>query len=722
MPRHPEKLPILAAFALVLQVSPCVAAPESLAAGLVCAFETVPPSSPAGSRARDHRVTRLAALYVPQGRPATPFLPPGPFKATFSGYLEVEFSDDYEFAVEGRGKVTLKIADKIILRAAGEDLSGEEARTVELEGGKNRLVLEYESPSEGDARLRLNWASFEFSREPLSPQILFHDPASAALQAAQQLRQGRFLLATRRCLKCHRLPLAASEHTMPELAMDAPSLEGIGDRVHEDWLAYWLTDPRKLRPGATMPRLFHPPAGTYPDPRARDIAAYLCRSEVKKPPAGAAAALESFLKRASGGAGLYESLGCMSCHLEPSLSPDGDEHERTSLRFVKAKWKPAALRDFLLEPERHYKWIRMPNYRLSVEEASALAGFLLSRDAPSLDEPTPDRGGVTSPPDPKNGRELVETSGCLNCHPLKSESRLESPSFAALRKGKWTSGCLAASSEGEDGAAARRAPDFSFSSSERTALVAIAATDLSSLGRRSAVDFASRQMKILRCAGCHTRDGQIDVWSALDPATASAAARAALEAAAGAPPEPRELLQFRPHLTWVGEKLQTPWLSRFLAGEVPYRTRPWLRARMPSFASRARLLTVGLALQHGERPFPAPLAERDEEAAEFGRRLVAQQGGFNCVSCHDVGESSAVGVFDVKGPNFTHVAQRLRKEFFHRWMRNPIRVEPESKMPQFADDEGRSPITDIYGGDARKQFEAIWQYLLAGEKIKPPGG
>ncbi len=26
----------------------------------------------------------------------------------------------------------------------------------------------------------------------------------------------------------------------------------------------------------------------------------------------------------------------------------------------------------------------------------------------------------------------------------------------------------------------------------------------------------------------------------------------------------------------------------------------------------------------------------------------------------------------------------------------------------------------VYDGDARKQFEAIWQYLLAGREIKPP--
>ena len=31
-------------------------------------------------------------------------------------------------------------------------------------------------------------------------------------------------------------------------------------------------------------------------------------------------------------------------------------------------------------------------------------------------------------------------------------------------------------------------------------------------------------------------------------------------------------------------------------------------------------------------------------------------------------------------------------------------------------------VTTIFDGDSRKQYEAIWNYLLAGPAIKPPGG
>ena len=32
-------------------------------------------------------------------------------------------------------------------------------------------------------------------------------------------------------------------------------------------------------------------------------------------------------------------------------------------------------------------------------------------------------------------------------------------------------------------------------------------------------------------------------------------------------------------------------------------------------------------------------------------------------------------------------------------------------MPRFADDDGKTPLTDLFDGQAAAQFEAIWHYL-----------
>jgi hypothetical protein len=47
---------------------------------------------------------------------------------------------------------------------------------------------------------------------------------------------------------------------------------------------------------------------------------------------------------------------------------------------------------------------------------------------------------------------------------------------------------------------------------------------------------------------------------------------------------------------------------------------------------------------------------------------------------------------------------------------HPLRIDPETKMPRFADDEGKTPLADVLGGRAAEQFDAIWQYLHTVEK------
>ena len=141
---------------------------------------------------------------------------------------------------------------------------------------------------------------------------------------------------------------------------------------------------------------------------------------------------------------------------------------------------------------------------------------------------------------------------------------------------------------------------------------------------------------------------------------------------------------------------------------------------MPRFPARAQGIAGGLALQHGYPDVSQPLEKSDPAMAKVGKRLALRDGGFSCVSCHGVGEKPPEAVFEVPGTNFMYASERLRREHFHRWMLDPSRVVKNSRMPQFADDEARSPFTAYYGGDARKQFEAVWQWFLEGRNITPP--
>ena len=132
---------------------------------------------------------------------------------------------------------------------------------------------------------------------------------------------------------------------------------------------------------------------------------------------------------------------------------------------------------------------------------------------------------------------------------------------------------------------------------------------------------------------------------------------------------------------------------------------------MPGFAACAEGLAEGLSLDHGLLLKQEPEPPVDVKKASDGEKLLGENGGFNCTGCHGVGAKPATAVFEAPGINLAYANERLRKAFYHRWLLSPLRVEPETKMPRFADESGKTPLTEFYDGNARDQFEAIWEYL-----------
>ena len=105
---------------------------------------------------RDTTTSRLAALYVPKGAPATPFVPAGPFKAVFTGDIDSPLRADVTFFVKARGVVKVSINGAPAL----DDKTTE--KSVQLSKGANRVVVEFTSDGTQDAQLQLDWASKEF--------------------------------------------------------------------------------------------------------------------------------------------------------------------------------------------------------------------------------------------------------------------------------------------------------------------------------------------------------------------------------------------------------------------------------------------------------------------------------------------------------------------------------------------------------------------------------
>ena len=686
--------------------------------GLSVTFESVGGNAPTS----DTRPARLPALYVPEGAPPTPFLSPGRFKATWSGDLNLRLRERMSFHAEGRGKVAVSVKGKVVFEAEGEDFSDKAGEVVRLDKGANALLVTYESPIEGDAFVRLYWKEQRGLRpEPIPPQTFTHEATAKPATEGRLVREGRQLVADLRCTKCHLTPetiaafperddihspttqgtSGARRSIMPELGTDAPSLTDVGNRLNSLWVAAWVENPKAFRADAHMPQVVKDAAA------ARDVAAYLATLRpVRTQPRHIDPAL------APRGGQLFASLNCVACHTPadaPAAAPKGP---RVPLRHVGAKYIRHALSDYLLKPGAHYAWNPMPDFKLTQEEADSLAAHLLEKSPRA--EARDVAGNV------ENGRQLVRSSGCLNCHAMEKETTsLKAPDLAAMPRSSWDAGCMS-----RDPAARKDAPDFRFDEQQRAALLAFAATDRSSLARDEASEFSARQVAAMRCDACHARDGK-EALVGTDFAADQASLTAAFPPPAPAPGAEAHGEVFAPDqrpppLTWAGEKLRPEWAAAFVAGDVSYKPRPYHRARMPAWPTRAAGLAKGLAAEHGYAPttpnYPAP----DQTMAQTGRKLIGTVGGFSCVQCHAVGPQPPLAPFEAPALNFAHVSERLRKEHYLRWVFNPIKVDPSTKMPAFADADGKSALRDTYDGDAGKQFEAIWQFLLKGKDVRAP--
>jgi hypothetical protein len=90
------------------------------------------------------------------------------------------------------------------------------------------------------------------------------------------------------------------------------------------------------------------------------------------------------------------------------------------------------------------------------------------------------------------------------------------------------------------------------------------------------------------------------------------------------------------------------------------------------------------------------------------------------VSCHSIGEFGATQVFEAPGINLATSFDRLQPDYFRRWLRAPTTIDPASKMPVYFDEEGRSPLPEILGGDGPKTIQAVWEYLRLKDTMAKP--
>ena len=634
----------------------------------------------------DTRVSRLAALYVKKGTPPTPFLKAGDFTATWEGNISLTKRSRLYFSLrylKGIKSLSLSINNKEAVKTDGTDgkaienmLFNESAR-IRLNKGAHKIKIVLEASGNTDTQFRLYWRASDFAIEPPSPEIFSHT-SDDILRTALSARHGRNHVATSLCIKCHKTPEILNENSMPELSDDAPSFKEIGSRIKGAWIAQCIENPKAMRHNAKMPALFK-----KGDPAIKDIAAFLATLK-----GGEADLKKGDIKK---GGGHFHDLGCINCH---TLAKEKDDlaNNRIPLKNLNFKYTEQGLYKFIKNPAHYYKSVRMPDFGLTDQQAADITAFLKNQ-APMLKV-------KALVGDAAKGKIAAAKAGCFDCHNDSGlKSTLKAPKLTEFKK--FDNSCVT----GTNGV------NFSFTKADQKNINTFLKGEISSLKQTSLAEYTQRQVKELNCNACHKIDNKASKWSSLHHLSKHLAV--AHKGTHG------KLDQSRPLLTWAGEKLNTDYLEKIVGGTLGYTTRPWLTSKMPAFKSRAKKLAIGFAHDHG---LPANKNDQTpkDKTLDLGKKLVGSQGGYSCVICHDAGPQKALAAFEVKGIDFKYVNDRLRKEYFIRWMLNPLRIVPNSKMPRYSTDDGKTALTNILEGDAEKQYKAIWEYFKQGQKLEKP--
>lgn len=500
---------------------------------------------------------------------------------------------------------------------------------------------------------------------PIIPGLLHHS------QPLTEKQSGMVLANELRCASCHE---GLDESTMKS----APDLREVGSRVTRDYLQKFISNPAAVHPGTTMPDMLTGKSDEERQKIAESISHYLAslKSGDPSPTKGTKA-------KPKEGHKLYHKIGCVACH--STKDPGGKTDDNTgvlSLAHVANKYHEGALADFLFDPLKSRPSGRMPDMKLSKDEAVTLASFLegnAKKKAPA----------DFNPQLVAAGKKAFAEYSCIACHQID-----DTPAKAKLSLSNFDQGCLSEVPES--------APNFHLDDDQIESLkVALQKPD-----EIQPADQVKLRLTQLNCISCHVREDYGGVGPHLDVHFNTS------EEALG------DDARIPPPLTLTGAKLRPEWLNKVLYdGES---IRPYMHTRMPQYGreSLAGLPELFAKVDHIKH---VDLPEPDRESRpqmRNGAHLLLGDKGLNCISCHNFNGKESPGM---KGLDLMTSFQRLQPGYFYDFMQNPAKYRPGIIMPSYWPG-GKAVQTDILEGDSHRQLQALWRNFSLGRSARDPSG
>jgi cytochrome c1 len=263
--------------------------------------------------------------------------------------------------------------------------------------------------------------------------------------------RGQELFETRGCMGCH----AVGDGEAAQGSSFAANLSRVGEKVHYDYLVPWIHNPQERQPLSVMPSL------RLSLEETRDIASYLMTLKQTDASYPDADYLDDPGLRSEGSMWV-KHFGCAGCHEISGFEEEG----RIGTELTREGSKPIERLDFALltHEAKHDGWynhkgfferklkdpaifdqgkiktplekLRMPNFKLTDEEITALTTFLLG----SVDSTLPehffyapgDRGQ-----DIREGWWLVKRYNCMGCHQVRPGQQSDLSGMALYQDPDW---------------------------------------------------------------------------------------------------------------------------------------------------------------------------------------------------------------------------------------------------------------------------------------------
>ncbi len=371
---------------------------------------------------------------------------------------------------------------------------------------------------------------------------------------------------------------------------------------------------------------------------------------------------------------LFRQYNCLGCHKLPGYKRP--ERIAPSLSFTGRKVQQKWLFNWLKDPKAYLPKTKMPRYRLSDEDISYIAAYLMNLTSPPFIPPInkEEHLGENAVDD---GQQLVLNLGCPGCHKIDEKGVAFGPDFSNIGnkvKPEWLYHFLR-DPKGYDPKTI--IPDFNLHEKDIPAIAAylmsLKKDEISQTSQNENntlpeyVEKGQQLVKDLGCRGCHEIE-EIS-FRYVAPELDGVGRKRMKELYWGNITDADKTL-----INWLMIKVSDP--GRFDTGTIIN--------RMPNhnFTKYEAEAIVTFLLSFTKEALPSDYVKvlNDESTAESRGRVIIER--YNCRGCHIVNKLGGT-----IGPELTHEGKKSRPEWLYNFLKQPHKIRPsfivKATMPNF---------------------------------------